>query len=268
MISLHPCDLSSIQNLKSEYLSSLVGPMDGMWDVGFTDPAPHWEIRMDGALAGYYAATEEGTLLQFHVTPAFEKHRRTLLDHVVAPGHLSEAVVSTIDPAHLSCCLELQKSLAVHTYLYEIDTEVPPAHPEEALLNFRLIEPEELERTISFQETCLGSEEDLSDWLRGYSANLIQRKELFALYRDEDWIGVGECRRSDSQAGIADLGVMVNPEHRRSGWATYILTRLRADGKANGERSICSTEVENVAAQRAIIKAGFVSRHRILNVTF
>ncbi|MFT5145217.1 MAG: putative GNAT family acetyltransferase [Rhodothermales bacterium] len=269
MISLHPCpDLSSIQDLKAEYLSSLVGPMDGMWDAGFTDPAPHSEIRVEGALAGYYAATDEGTLLQLHVTPAFEKHRRSLLDHVIAQGTITEAVVSTIDPPHLSCCLDRQKSVTVHTYLYEIDAEVPPTHAEEDGLTFRLLKPEELERTISLQQTCLGGEDDLSDWLRGYSANLIKRQELFVLSRDDDWIAVGECRRSDSQAGVADLGVMVNPDHRSNGWATYILTRLRADSKANGERSICSTEVENVAAQKAIGRAGFVSRHRILNVTF
>ncbi len=31
---------------------------------------------------------------------------------------------------------------------------------------------------------------------------------------------------------------------------------------------ICSTTAENVAARRAIAKAGFVSRHRILKVAF
>ena len=92
MISLHKCsDLSSIVDLKAHYLQSLVAPMDGMWDTGFTNPSPHWEIRMDGELAGYYAANDEGTLLQFCVRPAFEKHGRTLFNHVIAQDTLTEA---------------------------------------------------------------------------------------------------------------------------------------------------------------------------------
>ncbi len=268
MISLHKCsDLSSILDLKAQYLQSLVAPMDGMWEVGFTNPSPHWEIRMDGEQAGYYAANDEGTLLQFYVRPAFEKHGRPLFDHVIAQDTLTQAVVSTIDPSYLSFCLDVQKKVTVHTYLYEIHTEVRPDHPQAEGLDFRLIEAPELDRTIAFQQACLGSEKDLSGWLRGYSGNLIERKELFVLCRDDEWLGIGECRRSDSQEGITDLGMMVTPAHRGKGWATYILTRLSAHSTAHGQHAICSTTVENVGAQKAIIRSGFISRHRIMTVS-
>ncbi len=269
MISLHKCsDLSSILDLKAQYLQSLVAPMDGMWEVGFINPSPHWEIRMDGERAGYYAANNEGSLLQFYVRPAFEKHGRALFDHVIAQDTLTRAVVSTIDPAYHSFCLDVQKKTTVHTYLYEIHTEVLPDHPKAEGLDFRLIEASELNRTIAFQQACFGGEKDLSGWLRGYSGNLIERKELFVLCRDDEWLGTGECRRSDSQEDVTDLGMMVTPAHRREGWATYILTLLSAQCAARRQHAICSTTVENVGAQKAIIRSGFISRHRIMNVSF
>ena len=85
MISFHKCsDLSSLLDLKAHYLQSLVAPMDGMWEVGIINPSPHWEIRMDGEQAGYYAANDEDDLLLFYVRPVFEKHStwttRYLLD--------------------------------------------------------------------------------------------------------------------------------------------------------------------------------------------
>jgi GNAT superfamily N-acetyltransferase len=267
MISLHKCsDLSSILDLKTQYLQSLVAPMDGMWE-SIINSSPHWEIRMDGEQAGYYAANEEGTLLQFYVRYAFEKHGRTLFDHVIAQDTVTQAVVSTIDPSYLSLCLDVQKKITVHTYLYEHHREVRPSHPEADGLDFRLIEAPELDRTIAFQQACLGSEKDLSGWLRGYSADLIERKELFVLCRDDEWLGLGECRRSDSQEGVTDLGMMVHPSHRGKGWATYILTRLSAYSTAHGRHAICSTTVENVGAQKAIIRSSFISRHRILSVS-
>ncbi len=240
--------------------------MDGMWE-SIINASPHWEIRIDGEQAGYYAANDEGTLLQFYVRPAFEKHGRILFDQVVAQDTLTRAIVSTIDPFYLSFCLDVQKKIMVQTYLYEIHTEVRPSHPEAEGLDFRLIEAPELDRTIDFQQACLGSEQDLSGWLRGYSANLIERQELFVLCWDGEWLGLGECRRSDSQKGITDLGMMVTPAHRGKGWATYILTRLSAYSTAHGQHAICSTTVENVSAQKAIKRSGFISRHRILNVS-
>ncbi|HMB93622.1 MAG TPA: GNAT family N-acetyltransferase [Rhodothermales bacterium] len=266
MISLHKCsDLSSILDLKAQYLQSLLAPMDGMWE-SIINSSPHWEIRMDREQAGYYAANDEGTLLQFYVRSAFQEYGRTLFDHVIAQGTLTRAIVSTIDPSFLSLCLDVQKKLTVQTYLYEIHTEVCPSHPEADGLDFRLIKASELDQTIAFQQACLCSEKDLSGWLRGYSANLIERKELFVLCRNGEWLGLGECRKSDSQQGVTDLGMMVIPAHRGKGWATYILTYLSTYSTAHGQHAICSTTVENVGAQKAIIRSGFTSRHRILNV--
>lgn len=161
----------------------------------------------------------------------------------------------------------MQKGVAVHTYLYEMHTAVRPQHSEVGGVDFRPIEAVELERTIALQQACLGAEEDLSGWLRGYSANLIERKEIFALCRDDDWLGLGECRKSDSQEGVTDVGMMVAPAHRGKGWATYILTLLSERATAAGQRTICSTTAENVSAQKAIQRSGFVSRHCIMNVT-
>ena len=79
------------------------------------------------------------------------------------------------------------------------------------------------------------------DWLRGYSGNLIERNELFVLTQGDEWLGLGELRRSDSQEGVADLGMMVAPVHRKKGWATVILTRLNTLCTKEGLQAICST---------------------------
>ncbi len=268
MISFHQCtDLFSIGDLKGEYLRSLSAPVDDMWESR-ADSSPHWEMRLGGEPAGYYAANDEGSLLQFHVSPAFENHRRALFDHVIAQDGVTQAMVSTIDPSYLSLCLDAQKEVTVHTYMYEIDPEARPLHPRSEDLTFRQLEGPELDRTVLFQDACLESEVDLSQWLRDYSANLLEREGLFVLCRDDEWFGLGEYRCSRSQEGVVDLGMMVAPAHRREGWATDILTRLVARGTAEGRRVICSTEVGNVGAQEAIIRSGFHSRHRILHVSF
>jgi GNAT superfamily N-acetyltransferase len=265
MVTLHPVsDASLIRDMKAAHLRSLVAPMDGMWEAGFINPSPHWEIQFDGDQAGYFALNDQGTLLEFYVRRDFDGSAPDLFRHVVETNSVEHAIVGTIDPLYLSLCLDIQKEVAVHTYLYGIRPDAP-ANGQTSRL--RLVEKRELEQTIAFQQSCLGGEHDLSGWLRGYSGNLIARGELFVLCDGEEWLGLGEIRKSDSQTDIVDLGMMVSPVHRGRGLATEILTLLRARTQADGKIAICSTTVENIGAQKAIVRAGFSSRHRILNVT-
>ena len=164
----------------------------------------------------------------------------------------------------------MHKKIKVHTFLYETHTDVNPVRQTTDSLDFRRVTTMELERTIEFQKSCLGDDakkDALVAWLRGYTENLIAKRSLFVLCRHDEWLGLGECRPSESQEGVADLGMMVAPAHRGKGWATEILTRLRIHASAQGLRTICSTTTENTAAQKAIARAGFISRHRIMNVT-
>ena len=269
MLSIHPLpDPSDLRPLKAAYLEGLLAPLDGMWEVGFIQAAPHFEIRLDGQQAGYCVIDQESTLTQFFVKAELQAHGRALLEQVLAQRSVTHAIAFTLDPYFLSLCLDLQVGVKVHSYLYELPTAGAGPCEEIEELTFRPLSETELQRTIEFQRSCLSGDAQLTEWLTSYSANLIDREELFVLSQHEEWIGLGECRRSDSQAGVADVGMMVAPSQRRRGWATDILRRLCAHCVANGLRPICSTTVANVGAQRAITNAGFISRHRILDVAF
>jgi GNAT superfamily N-acetyltransferase len=268
MVSMQQCsDLSELNHLKAAYLHGLAAPMDGMWDAGFVAQAPHWDIRMQGKQAGYCAVNEEGALLQLFLLPAFEVHGRAIFEHVVSQDIVHKAVASTIDPSFLSLCLDVQKQVTVHTYMYEVRPEAEPHDSPRPGIELSPAGQTALDRVVAFQRSCLGNDPDMSDWLRAYSGNLIEREELFVLHRDDDWLGLGECRKSDSQVGVADVGMMVAPEHRGQGWGTDILRRLRVHSTAYGLRPICSTTVDNSPAQKAIQNAGFVSHHRIMDIT-
>ncbi len=269
MVSIHECaDLSSILDLKNQYLRSLAAPLDGMWEVGFINTAPHWVIKAANEVVGYFAVNDEGSLLQFYLLPGFTKYDRQIFENVIEHNSITSAIVHTVDPAFLSLCLDFHTEVSVHTYLYEHQSKEVTRHPFAKGTAFRSLELSELNRVVAFQRTCLGGEEDLSEWLKGYSTNLISRKELFVLCRGNDWIGLGEYRKSDSQVSIVDVGVMVDPGERGQRWATYILSLLVDQSETLGDHPICSTTVENIASQKAVLGAGFVSRNRILKVIF
>lgn len=268
-LSMHASSGSAwLQTMKRDYLDGLVAPMDGMWEAGFVGGAPHWEIRSGDDVAGYCAVTSEGVLLQFYVRLPFIVASPGILNHVISERGVSKAVASTADPAFLSICLDRQKTVTVHTILYQMISKQPEDRPLSVGISFDPLEKAALEAAVAFQLSCLDDKDALANWLQSYSGRLIDREELLLLRRGDEWLGLGEFRRSESQPGVVDLGMMVGPEHRRRGWGTTILSRLATMATAERLRPICSTTVDNQASQQAILRAGFVSCHRMMDVTF
>lgn len=255
----------NLAELKRQYLNSLGVPLDGMWE-SFVEGGAHWAILGMSADVqncsdpiGYCVLNDEQKVLQFFTRDiqdgphAFEQMRTQL-----AP---SGAFVATQQAAYLSYCLDHQRSLAVNALLYrEAAGPVTPSG-----LELRVVTEGEFEKAVEFGIAVLGC--DLG-WLQGYYKDHIAKQQLFGGWKDGSLIAIGECRISETQKPYADVGMMVAEKHRGQGLATDILRNLRHMCKARGLKAICSTEVENVAAQKAITNAGFVSEHRILEIGF
>ncbi|NQV71937.1 GNAT family N-acetyltransferase [bacterium] len=261
-------DLAALENLRQAYYSSLSAPMDGMWDSGFTQPSPHWSIDQDGLCLGYFVLNAENTLLQFYVQEAHYAQSGAILDRIILQYDVKKAVAATIDTSFLSLCLDRQTGITAHTSLYITTGAAPVGMALPVDCSFIPARSSDLDQIIDLQIDCLGGQKELKGWLDGYSSNLISRGELLVLGNAEGWMGLGEYRRSDSQRGVVDLGVMVHPTQRRKGLAAAILTTLRQKAQSEGVIAICSTTVDNVASQGAIRRAGFICRHRIVDVAF
>ena len=256
-------DTAEAQGLHRAYLDSLVAPMDGMW-LSFAQDGRRRLLQLDGETAGFFVLGDDGALLQLYVTPTFELRADELFAAVIERHEVTGAMVSTADPVFLSLALEHQASIDVHTLLYEDRGAVEP--PELAGAELVPVEPEELEAMAVAQEEAL--EQDLGDWLRGYLGHLIRRRELFALRRGEELLGTGETRVADLQPPYVDLGVITMKAFRRQGVASHILSRLKPLCYARDLQPICSTTMGNLGARKAITRAGFTARHRLLKITF
>ena len=254
-----------LADLRRDYLASLAAPFDGMWDA-FVAMSRRLEIRSSGERAGYFALNGAGQLLQFHVAAPFESAAAKLFAAVVARDEVKGAMVSTADPLFLGLCLDVQKALRVHTFLYQDHHRVEAALEGGAGASFDVVEASELEAIAELQRDSL--DQDPGDWLVGYLERLIGRRELYALRVEGEIWGTGEARMSESQPPFVDLGVITMRPHRGRGVAPHVLGRLKQSCYERELVPICSTTVENASSRRAIAKAGFVSRHRILEVGF
>ncbi|MCP4426399.1 MAG: GNAT family N-acetyltransferase, partial [Chloroflexi bacterium] len=252
---------------KRAYLVSLVAPLDVYWQAAIIDPAPHWEMVADGRSLGYFAADEKKRLLQFYASDRAAE----LFAAVIGSEWVETAVAGTNDPAFLSLCLDVQKQVSVNTYLFHDARQVDPALPTYPWATFRLSTERDLERLLAFY----GRNDEFSDsdaieanfgGQRSFIQSLIANQQSFILMDGDTLLGIGECRVSASQPPYADIGMIVDKDHRRRGVGASILARLKAHCASQNAIPICSCAADNFVSRKTIEKAGFAAHHRMLDI--
>jgi GNAT superfamily N-acetyltransferase len=264
-------DPEKLETLKSAYLANTTAPLDGMWLCGFLPLARHFGFYRQSGLIGYCCINADDYLLQFHMHDTETAAGSSLLARMLTgdfgpfPG-IKGAFVSTAEPDFLSLCFDNFSSFKVNALMYQLDQNASPELDQgsdgSAGLTLEPIESNQLPDTIEFGLRNLGAPEE---WLTGYWSNLVERRELFGCWLNDELMGTGENRKFEQvQPGYTDLGVMVDQDQRGKGLATWILRQLVHQAEERGLKPMCSTERDNIGAQKAISRAGFVSRNRII----
>lgn len=259
-------DIAALSELKSQYLKGTTAPLDGMWLFGFLPMAKQIAFIDEGEILGYCCVNAEGYLLQLFVKPELIQRSGVIFRALITGGFpglepIKGVYVSTAEPQMLSLCVDVFSAFEVQALMYQLAPE--GARPTgDVDVTLEPLEPSQLEEAIAFCLENIGAPEE---WLRGYLGNLISRRELNGLWRDGRLVATGECRgHDDAQTQYADLGMIVAKGERGKGIATQVLRRLVEISQAKGLAPICSTDMANIASQKAITRAGFFSYNRIL----
>ena len=193
----------------------------------------------------------------FHALPPLTRSVGTLVGAVIG------AFSSTAETHYLSLCLDHAAKTQVNTLMYQ---QIEKAVKQKTDLPMAAATVEQLAEFVEFAKANIGAPEE---WVTGYYANLISRKELFGYWKNNKLLAAGECRLFDEhQTEYADLGMIVAESERGQGIATQVLTYLIALANGKGLTAMCSTEKTNIASQKAITRAGLTSSHRIVQFDF
>ncbi len=259
--------IESLNELKQQYMNLTTAPLDGMWMAGFVPMARHFGIFENDRLIGFFCINDDDYLLQFHVTPERQEQSSLLFNTLLSQEEpiipkIIGAFVSTAEPYYLALCLDSFPQFKSHTLMYQNTAPKKLVVSQETKTQMNVIKSEQLSAAVEFGKTAIGAPEE---WLTGYFSNLINRQELHGYWQDGCLIATGECRRFDQyQTEYADLGFIVAQSHREQGLGTKVFKYLVTLAKTKGLQPICSTEMANVGAQKAITRAGLFAGNRII----
>ncbi|GHO65197.1 hypothetical protein KSC_040890 [Ktedonobacter sp. SOSP1-52] len=253
-----------IQQLRSDYLHTLLAPMDGMWESVIIAEATFWEIQDQERHAGHFCLDSSNNLLRFYLIKEYQAQAQEIFQKIVSTYELQYAITSTIEPLYFALCLDFQKSITPQSYLFR-DHKYIKATDDLFAQPFRKAEKSEFNALVSFyQENAEGP----GEWIEPFLHERLDREELFVGFSQHTLIATGECIPSQRQPPYADLGMVVAQPYRGRGLGRSVLLHLKEYCYEVGWKPICSCTVNNHASKKAIERAGFFSEQRMVKVTF
>ena len=253
--------IEQLNKLKQQYIEQATAPLDGMWLLGFVPMASHFGFYENEKLVGFFCINDEGYLLQFYLCS--ENQDQAFFDSILTSSPIEKingAFASTAEPQYLSLCLDNFSNFKVHTLMYQLNKNSEIIHENNSILH--VVKFEQLTEIVDFAKINVGASEE---WLIGYYTNLINRQEVYGFWQNGQLLATGECRGFiEYQTDYAELGVIVDESMRGKGFATSTLKQLINISKTRRLKPILSTEKSNIAAQKAISRAGFFADNRIV----
>lgn len=257
----HP---DSIQQIRKDYLHTLVAPMDGMWESAVITHATFWEIQDQEQHAGYFCIDSNNDLLRFHLVENYQARSQEIFRWIVSTYDIQYAITSTIEPLYFSLCLDIQSSVTLHSYLFRDNKHIELSSDLSNII-FRKAEKRELDAIVRFYRA---NTEGSGEWIEAFLHERLNREELFVLYDQQTLVATGECIPSQKQTPYADLGMVVAQSYRGRGLGSSMLILLKQHCYEAGWQPICSCEASNHASKKAIEKAGFISEQRRVKMLF
>lgn len=264
LASIQVEDDNALEKMQKDYLGTLIAPMDGMWESAVIPGGTFWEIQDQGCYAGFFCLDAEQYLLRFFLTKGYQVRAQEIFSWVISTYNIHHAIASTIEPFYFSLCLDMQKHVTLHSYLFHDFKEVEPSidHRE---LSSRKAEENDFKEILSFYQR---NTEGPGEWIEPFLHRRLDRGELFLFYEKQMLIATGECIPSQHQPPYADLGMVVAQLQRGKGLGSFVLIQLKKHCYANNWKPICSCAAGNLASKRAIEKAGFISEQRMVEIAF
>ena len=249
-----------INDFRIKLYQQLDAPIDGMWEVLYIGYAQHYLIENDGQNIGYCCIGEKSNLTQIFLIDKYNHLMNVVIRSLIESKIMISASLSSIEPISFNACLAESKSIQTNTFCFQHSNR---QLLDESSFELELASIEDTQTVKDFLMNQIGFDDNF-----GYTKNLIQRKEQYFLKKGEIIIATGECRLSDSQSNIADLGVIVNKDYQNKGLGAQILRKLVTKAKSVNRKPICSTTVDNISSKKAIERAGFYCSHIIFDMNF
>ncbi len=238
--------------LRELYLNSLVEPQELFLEQQVSAGTAF-------VLADYaYAVVFEETLVEFFVAPGETKDR----DEIFAAGMVGTSASKVLCKSYdtLLLCAALSRTAHVTPGGLLFRRIGDPTFLEQPGLTLGKGTTLDAARVFEFNDDFFVDVQEIEDY--------AEHGGLFLLTKGAEVVGCGIGKAVIEGRPDIDIGMLVAPVHRRRGYGAHIISYLKQHYLAKGLSPICGCSADNIGSQRALVNAGFISEHRLLQISY
>jgi predicted acetyltransferase len=251
-------DPDAINELRAQLYQKLTAPIDAMWEQLYISSAQPYLIENNGITLGYCCIDAKNCLLQLFLLEESTSKMDLVITSLVESHLVNSASLSSNEPISFNASLNSSKSIQANTFCFQHSNKPIDL---KGVFDVELVSIDNIPAVKEFLKDQVGMDDTF-----GYTENLVSRKEIYMVRESDIIIATSECRMSDSQPEIADLGIIVNKKYRGNGIATQVMQMQVNRALEANRKPICSTTFDNFSARKAIEKSGFYCSNIIFDM--
>ncbi|MBY9007701.1 MAG: GNAT family N-acetyltransferase [Candidatus Lokiarchaeota archaeon] len=246
---------NSLSETQELYIELLINPEE---ELDITSPK-RYLIRNKQVDIGYCIVSNVNIILEFFLIDEYIPICEDIFKIILKKLIISKAYCKSFDHLFLKCCITYHKSIKLYGVLFRdmINRAIKLPHPD---LRSRLGEIQDFSEISLFKEGVFENDGELRKYL--YS------KKLFVFLIHNEITGYGIFSRTIKNRPDFDIGMAVHPKFRKKGYGSYIINNIKNFCLKNNWRPTCGCIIDNIGSRRTLEKAGFISKHNLLEIHF
>lgn len=299
-IRINKTDYQAILEMRNEYLTSLPKFQDLYLEIVVKD-SDYYLLLSEFQTIGYAVVNDSNTLVEFYVCAKYLKEScwqeegdftyqtkvnercNELFKTILSECKIEQILCKSFDMQLMNCCNANRLPHTVQGILYR-EFSAPLSSPENnshVTASTHLTDTSRLADNfvannfldsanvvmryaqISDLPFLISQDDEVFEPKEHLEVN-VNRKEIIICEKNSLIVGCGFLTRIAEDFDYFDLGVWVNPDHRRKGYAVWIMQYMRSLCLNSGWVPICGCSAENHASQKMLSKIGYVCNHKLL----
>jgi len=253
MIQIIKTDLNEINNFRLNYLDSLAVFQELYLEM-LVEDSSIYKIDYHNESIGYAIKTVDDILIEFYIIDRFIPYISNFFQTILNVLTIQKIYCKSFDYLLLNCCLMNSYSYKLIGSLFR-DYEATEKQTSYDL-TIRFAENNDYSYLLQQEGELYETPEELKRFING--------KNVIMFLRDAQLLGCGYLIKVHDHFDYYDIGMWVNPQYRKQGIATFIISYLKDTCLTNHWSPICGCAIENIASQKTLEKNGFVSKHKLI----
>ena len=299
-IRINKTDYQAILEMRNEYLTSLPKFQDLYLEIVVKD-SDYYLLLSEFQTIGYAVVNDSNTLVEFYVCAKYLKEScwqeegdftyqtkvnercNELFKTILSECKIEQILCKSFDMQLMNCCNANRLPHTVQGILYR-EFSAPLSSPENnshvtasthLTDNSRLVDNFVANNFLDSANVVMryaqigdlpfliSQDDEVFEPKEHLEVN-VNRKEIIICEKNSLIVGCGFLTQIAEDFDYFDLGVWVNPDHRRKGYAVWIMQYMRSLCLNSGWVPICGCSAENHASQKMLSKIGYVCNHKLL----